>query len=504
MTYASSFRLLAAALVGLFFYSWSNGTVLAGTGGDDATYWLTANFFSPYSEPLLPAAQVAQRSLYPPLYPWVLAIFGGGESVLSAHRITAGILLGALVVLYQCGRRLGLTANKALALVILFAGCRVTLLEGLDLHSEHLYLLLSVGAIALVINARERPVPLLLAALAVTGAYFTRTFGLTLCASFVLWLVFTHPPGGWRYGLVVIAPIVLWSAFHSGSGTYVSDLLGSYAGNSIVGQLTNNLLQLQIAWLGCFGEIGQPGFFPLVPLILAIFCVLGTVHRLRTGAFDGLYVPAYLTLLLIWPYPVEYERLLYPILPVALLQGAVGTLALSESFSRAGYAVLMALLLAAVIPFALLVQARLAAPPEDSGYQPYLRTRAWYLSDPVLAFTNLAYQRALIEALQDVRQQARVPKDACLLATKPALVALYTEVQVDGLPAFTLSNRELERVIRNGRCQYLFMMMSISPAFPQAYFPYRRIGSRLTVLAAYRSPMFGFDNPAALLAHLPP
>ncbi|MGH8596886.1 MAG: hypothetical protein ACREXT_09540, partial [Gammaproteobacteria bacterium] len=217
-----------------------------------------------------------------------------------------------------------------------------------------------------------------------------------------------------------------------------------------------------------------------------------------------LYVSAGLALIFLWPYPAEYERMLYPMLPLILLQGAAGLNALRAPRAQAGNALLITLVLVAILPFALLVQSRLAAPPADSTYRPYLRTRAWYFVDPATAFGTMAYVRAIIDALQDIQQQTRVPAGDCLVAIKPALVALYSGLPVDGPPAFTRTSDEIEHAIRHGRCHYLFMMLAPSPSYPQQYFPYQRLERRLTVLTFYHSPLLAKDRPAAILARLAP
>ena len=121
-----------------FYLYWGYSPVLGDFGGDNAIYWLTANYWSPYGEALLPAGHFATTSQYPPFYPLLLALAGGGTSVLAAHVITVLVVCAALLGLLRLYRMLGLSPYLSLTLVVTVAALRTTLLESLQLHSEHL------------------------------------------------------------------------------------------------------------------------------------------------------------------------------------------------------------------------------------------------------------------------------------------------------------------------------------------------------------------------------
>ena len=81
---------------GLYAFSWNSGSV--GFLSDDAVYLLMADGFSPFrsAEPGL-IAYVMRQTLFPPLYPLLLAVLGAGSgSLLWAHLITTTTLVLAL------------------------------------------------------------------------------------------------------------------------------------------------------------------------------------------------------------------------------------------------------------------------------------------------------------------------------------------------------------------------------------------------------------------------
>ena len=490
-------------LLAVFTLWWAgSGTGLADFGGDNAVYFLTANHYSPFGTAHAAAAEFAAQSIYPPLYPWVLALTGGGTSLAAAHRVTAGIILLAGLAVFMVARALGLSRALALAIVAVSALARITLLEGLEIHSEHLYLALWMTAVALLVGRELRPPALYAAALAIGAAYLTRSFGITLVASFVVWLALTRPPKALHAVLLVMLPAVLLTLGHHGNARYLHEFARLYGELGVGARLDANLAAVWPAWQGVFGERGQPGYLPALPAALAVLGALGLATRLRVGGFDAWSACAYLALMILWPYPAEYERMSYPLLPLTLIYAVLGARALLPRIDPAlSGTVPLVLALAAIAPFAALVQARLMTPPADAGLHAYLRSSAWFDPDPAAAFPTLGYQRGIAEALRDIGQSTQLPRKACLLATKPSVAALLSGLRAEGYPPFALDTEALRDTLARGRCHYLFMMMGASPSFPQYYYPYARLKPWLEVLKVYPNTLMP-GQPVAMLARL--
>ena len=496
------------AALACFYLYWGWSTVLADFGGDSAVYWLTANYWSPYGIAVPPARYFASISIYPPAYPFVLAVFGGGESLLGAHLVSTVLIILAFVSIYRFACAFGIDWRLAIGLVVVFAGARITLIEGLQIHSEHLYVLLSCTALFFVHHSKHHRMALYLASICVAGAYLTRTFGLSLVASFLLYLVLTRHRGMWMSMVIVCATVLTWSALHGGSTHYLNAMVELYGRSGAAAQLASNLDYLWLKWLYCFGDPEQASFTSYGPAAIAVICFCGTLTRVRDIKFDGLYAPVYLALIVIWPYPAEYERLLYPLLPLLFVHGIIACNLLMQRFPtavnrHAAAIALMVLLAATELPFALLAASRLTDTPDDPGFAPYTRSLPWFFADPGTAIANIGYHRGITEALVDIRNADRVAADECLLSIKPSIVSAYSHRISRGPPAFTASSEAFDQSLDASPCAHLFMMQTVSPSFPQSYYPYARITGRFEVIAAYANPVVD-GTPAAILARLRP
>lgn len=492
-------------LVALGTWAWS--TVLADFSGDNAVYWLTANHFSPWGAAAPHAAHFAAKSVFPPLYPLVLALSGGGTSLLAAHVVSAVLLWLGLLIFARLLGLMGISTAPALGLVVAVAASRSVLREVLQLHSEHLYLLLSLLALVFALSAASHRKAIYLCAGCVAAAYLTRTSGIALALAMVAFTAMRHRSALPGCLFIIGLPIVAWSLWHHGSASYVSAMMRPYEQAGIADLIARNLEILGSAWLACFNEAGLVGYGPMLPTLFALCGLGGLLVRLDTAQPDALYVPLYLAMLVLWPYPAEYQRMLYPIFPLILAQGMFFVASwlpdhLRGLRPRYSNVLFLALLAAAMLPYAAHALTRFLDTPLDAKYAPYTRTLAWYMADPTQAVLNVGYQRAITEALLDVRVANRVEPDACLLATKTAVVSLYTHRFTLGLPrpgrAGTI---DIDRLRRNP-CRALFMTQATSPSFPYAYFPFEQTRELLTAVRVYPNPVRP-DLPAALLGHLP-
>jgi hypothetical protein len=84
------------------------------------------------------------------------------------------------------------------------------------------------------------------------------------------------------------------------------------------------------AWLSSllifWGEPWRPTF--LLAALVGVLGMGGAIVRAARGAADGLYVIFFLLILLFWPFPGQMYRLVFPVVPLLVLQALWGVRAL--------------------------------------------------------------------------------------------------------------------------------------------------------------------------------
>src|SRR5689334_7527299 len=105
------------AVVAPLYFVWAWSDRLGHLGGDAAYYLMMAHTYAPYlqHDPVYAAAAASSR--FPPLYPLVLALFGGANSLPIAQAITVASLILALCVLYAWQKQQDVPALTAAAVV---------------------------------------------------------------------------------------------------------------------------------------------------------------------------------------------------------------------------------------------------------------------------------------------------------------------------------------------------------------------------------------------------
>lgn len=496
---AMGFLLLSIAYL---FWGWSR--VLGDFGGDNAHYLFMAQAYSPWSTASEVAVFFSAHNLYPPLYPIVLAVFGGGESLLAAHVITVTLLLLAFVAFYQWLRVLGISRPGAGLMTLLFSLLPGTYIHALSILSESLFLLLTLACLAAVsrFEADRHPVWLWTAAISLAGALLTRSAGIALLGGFILYLVVHRPVRYWfLVGIVSATPMVLWSLLSRKLGPgYLETLMTQYGPEpfpAFFAQLKASGAMLAQGWVGNFS--GSPVGMPVM-VFVALLAFAGMIQRLRQRKLDGYYAAAYLLLIMVWPYPAESQRFFLVIIPVLLAQAwlMVERLPVMKLVGRALKPAYLMLLIVAVVamPNLLLTMQRFeqALPPALAEFK---RTSRWYAINLAEARWNVAYDKQLVEHL--VRIRDALPPGECLYGIKPSIIGYYAGRVSIAPPKPEVDDMSFHVMLESRKCRFFYLMNYVSPSYPVAYYPLNRLESSLTIVNAAPSTSPG-AAPVALLA----
>ncbi|MDA8095560.1 MAG: phospholipid carrier-dependent glycosyltransferase [Betaproteobacteria bacterium] len=485
--------LLAWLILAAGYYVWTWSPVLANFGGDNAVYLMTAESYSPYFSHGPVAQFFASHSQYPPLFPFMLAILGGGKSLLVSHLITTTFLVAALPVFYVLLKTQELGKWKSLALVALFALLPGTYMEALDILSENLYLLFTLTALLCVSLADTTSSRgwLWAAAVSIAAACLTRSAGVALAVAFGLYLWASKTPRKTALFGAAILPMFAWQAVGQGSGraNYYRSLVQTFSHHplqALQNQMSVEMHALGYGWLANFID-ARYAIWAIA--LIGLLCLAGTLHRLIQKKIDGFYIALYLALILIWPFPDEATRFAFVIVPILLMQGTL----LATNLARAASAKTpLAGLLPAVV---LLVPALLVAPtvgltiqrfqtPLPPNLEPYKHTPGWYAADPREAVDHIQFNAGFEGSFMAVKQA--VPAHACIFSIKPSIVSYLSGRMSVSPPVGSTNAGEFSTGLRKAGCRYVYFAPFASPTFPQPFYPAARLGNTVKVVADYQ------------------
>ncbi len=415
---------------------------LASAADDSVHYLLMGRYLSPWTDagPVLQAAWDGQH--YPPLFPLLLALTGAAHSLPAAHWLVAVCALVSLGLLYRLVARCTAHGWIAWLVTLCFAASPALWSNLLGILSENLYLALSL---ALLLWGSSEPVrrgsevswrqrqgghsTWLVPALLLSAVVLTRTIGVALLLAWVLTVSLPQwrSEGKWAAWLppaLAVAFLLSWWWLKPGSeaGHYLPILSGVLHPGTVTDgpewSFPAQWQALRDAWFAAWMVYWRDGWDARQVLVslLAVTALAGLGFRLWRGRLDAWYALVYLLVLLIWPHPGQMERLLYPLLPVLLLQAVSLLAALPRHGGRVALMVL-ALLAAMVVPSLVFYWQRADVAPEYAAYREFyeqadLRRARW----------DADRQRTLLADLRRVGEST--PAGAGVLYFEPAYISL--------------------------------------------------------------------------------
>ncbi len=500
-------RVLGFLVLSFAYLAWSYTSELGGFGGDNAIYLLSAEFLSPLGHSSTLAASYFASSQYPPLFPLFLGLLGAHGDLLVAHLMVTSFLLAALFVLYKWQRSLDISSWWAFALALLFACLPGTYFQTLEILSENLYLLLSLLGLWMYRQAEmtDRKGWLIGAALTVAAATLTRTAGVTLLAALLINLLLINRSG--RNSItaaLALAPVAIWHLWRGGGG-YASSLATTYGASPIVTFLDRLHLQATALWYGWIDNFMSAPPFAIAVAISAFgaLCLVALAARLYARSLDGLYVSFYLLLMLIWPFPGESQRFLFPVLPILMVQG-FWLLGKVPRFNLMGKRLVLAPLvtlaaLALITLPQLLLHVDRFNTPLPAELSSFKHTAGWYQPDPNIAMHEIHHSARMVVALKNTARL--VSPDDCIVSIKPSVVSYYTKRVSISPPAASTPLADFNRDMQHRGCSYFFLVAFSSPTFNEPFYPLGRMNGRVEILDETR--LAGENSPAvALLARL--
>jgi len=489
--FATSLYVILSFIIIFIYFQWTNSTILANLGGDNARYLLIAQYLSPYTSFSEVAYHFAINSQYPPVYPLILALAGGAESIQIAHLITTISLLLAVLIMIFWGTKSGLNKLTTVFCLIVFLILPGTLNQALMILSENTYLLFSVLSLLMIENYENTNEKkwIWITVVFIVLASLTRTAGLSLILAFSVYVYFRRPDDEIKLILSSVLPMLAWKFFglHQGNG-YLPALVNEYSETGVINifqMFHNELINLWYGWILNFTDNKSHLF---ITSTIGIFCLFSAFSRARQLKLDGLYILIYLGMILIWPYPAEIIRLIYVIIPILLVQAII--LLNNITFSIYNRNIIKILPLVFLIIITIIVMpgtyqkySRFVF-PLPQYIKPYRHSQIWFDNDINKALDGIQATRVLVGSMEKLIKI--IPEKECVYSIKPSIIGLYSNRISYAPPNIFLKGKDFDKQLNNTGCKYFFMMYLHSPSYPEAYYPMKRIIEYIDILNIYR------------------
>jgi hypothetical protein len=327
-----------AAIAGAFAASFAWQPGLASIYDDSVSYLIMAQAFSPWSPVSDAVAAAWPGQKYPPLFPLLLALGGGASDWRIAHAWVAVSFAASVFLLGIHGRNATGSARLGFATALAYAWLPGAWLNMKGILSEFPYMALAFGALAWQYRLRSEAATRrdhLVLGLILAAALLTRTIGIALVAAVAIAGIVASRRSAARLRLmpwVIVPPLALAAAWYlvrprGGDDAYVAFSTGMAQGAAEHGAawaltlMANNVSALADAWFNAllvyWGEPWRPAF--VVACAVGLSGIAGTVVRACKGEADGLYVLAFIAILVAWPFPGQMYRLALPVVPLVLL-----------------------------------------------------------------------------------------------------------------------------------------------------------------------------------------
>lgn len=505
--------LMAVVAPAMVAFAWQRG--VATLADDSVSYITLALHMLPGTDPHV-ERWVAWRATYPPVFPLLLAVTGGASDLLVGHLVVAACaILGFFAVRRYAALALGSDAG-ALAVAALFALAPNTWIAMKGILSEPLFLCVSLATLAFFRARLEgtggsRPLWIAFGVL-LALCVLTRAAGAALVLGFAI-----HAAVRWartpRRAIVPVAlaaaPVVVltaaWLLLRPHGATDSYQAAGAQFARAWMEQpLANGRFAANVlanGWIASFMAHSAVGGVARGVLgLLGFLALAGAARNALRNRLDGWYVLVATAVTFFWVFGEDNtRRLLYPLVPVALVQAAELVVAAVRAVPslRLRPVILAA---AALLPAAVCLPAMVVLADKARDRAPAIAGSHYAYADIVDYYTTIQRTQARFEAAHTLAVLAGLealrdltPPEAKVMWVRPEYVAVLGGRE--GEPYyFSWSHARRDREVLERRVDYIVRSWVYKTDLDTANadaIPF------LEGIDRYCDPVAVVDNPAA-------
>jgi len=441
---ATSIILIIFFTVGYIFTATDN---LAGFSDDSATYMIMADNLSPFSE----TSDSFMRSYHyhhlPPGFPLIQAIFNIHNSLYATHILILIELTVAVIFFIQLSKTaLGRDFYLLPAITLLLLPG--LWMEMLRIISEHQYMMLSLITLYFVTRNTDRSYTFItLIGLLIGFAILTRTIGISLLIATLLYLVFSEDNKHFSYSKLLLlillscAPFITWGILKPEiEHSYFSDLIRALINDGIINTVKNSLVNIPHAWVQNIAlrpsAIYAPQYF--IALISGLIVILGMISRIRSP--DTIYTILYMGILMIWPYPDEMSRFLYPLLPFLTLHFISGLRLTTNALRRHMIAIFLLFIITVPAPALFAVYDRYKVGSDLLGIDVSHIPELYTTTSSKKAYSTAIIWNGTIELMKSLKPVSSHYGKA--LTIKPQFLTYLSNVYSEKIPLYIPDHKE--------------------------------------------------------------
>ena len=449
-----------------FYFAISNPN--SGAFSDSVRYLFMADYFHGVTDAL--TAQMAHESIFPPMFPFILSVFGAGtETISTAHIVVVLALVIACAVYFWWLSLYQVTVNERLMTLLLLLLLPGVFFQALLITSEFLFLAWVLGSLAAMEKSRSNDNWILLAALLAGLSIATRTIGIALLPSLIL----ACRSMGYRKlilaAVLSLGPYLLWQLLRDSSldSRGYMEIYSLYLDQFSFADIIHNFgIHLQLIWEIWIRIFDRMAATHTVLLHTLLLISVSPVFVLRVARLksEAVFLLVYLVIIMLWPFPREIERFVIILVPIFLFYCLLAIKYIIRKYELSAISHLLAaaifgFILISITPSLYNVLHRYSMPaPEELSAHRY--SKSWYEkisdSDTIASAQRIEKVYQLLRAVDD-----HISEEECVYTTARDFVTLYSRREGKTLPRDLYRNADdgyLFEINELDKCNYVVMI----------------------------------------------
>ena len=466
---------------------------------DSYEYLNMADFFSPWHALTNPrAVESLSTNQFPPLYPLVLALFGGGTQHVQAAYLIHSVICCALLALAICWMlKMRVPAGIALLSCTLLCLTPWYFIATVRLSSEPLFICLMLAAFIRAEQAVfSTKFDTLLVAL-VALACLTRSAGLFLLVSLVIsvWLQSKSFRLTAAHATAAFAPAGIWLAYKASFPA--AHNYGELGAARLTDMNLSALQYLQSQATAMLFAVSPGSGEHLSEAILAILLLIAAARvwwlRVKDKRLDAYFLLAYFPIVLFWPFPADTDRLATPIVIVLIGYSLMGIFESVRSRTRYAVSLLFCSLLLLVPASSTAIR---SLTPIDQELVAYKKSDFFFLAEDADQATSAV--ESIYRVVSTLRELPNVvPVNECVFASQSRLSAYYAN------RVFVQPEYRPFKVQQSPHCRFVFYSILASANDKRIQEKIYQLAQNGEVLLINQVNELGVSRTIAIVTRLP-